>query len=109
MTQLKPGRTGPERVVVPPRQVGGEQQAPVDSLMGRYLLWREQQAAKAATAPTAEEIERKAHRKSRKRFRRLIAEGVSPATAVIRAHEHYRAKGGRSTLQVWARRVAEGK
>ena len=109
MPQLKPGQDRPEPVVVPPRQTGGEQTAPPDSLMGRYLLWREQQAAKAATAPTAEEIERLAHKKSRKRLRKLLAGGVSPATATIRAHEHYRSKGGRSTLQVWARRVAEGK
>ena len=84
---------------------------PATSLLDAYTRWRASQAAVVAkaSAKPAEDDEAKALRKSRKRLRKLTAEGISPARAAVLAHVHYRNKGGRSGISVWSKKVAEGK
>jgi hypothetical protein len=81
------------------------------SLLEAYTRWQRRQDAaertqKAVARP--EDAEEVALRKSRKRLRRHIQEGVSPARATVLAHEHYRRKGGRSAVGVWSRKVEAG-
>lgn len=80
---------------------------PGGSLIEAYVRWRDAQAMKAAE-PGPDDIEAKAMKKSRKRLHKHIREGVSPAVAVVRGHQRYKELGGKSTLAVWARKIAQG-
>lgn len=74
------------------------------TLLQQYARWRAAQDAQ--TRKAAEDPEARAMRKSKKRLRRCLAEGMSPTAATVQAHAHYRKHGGRSALPVWARKVA---
>jgi hypothetical protein len=72
------------------------------NLLEAYAKWKSAQKA----APS--DPEAVAMRKSRKRLAKALREGVAPAAAVVAAHARYKKHGGRSSLPVWARRVAQG-
>lgn len=84
---------------------------PATSLLDAYTRWRASQAAAAPlgkAVDSAAEVEAKALKKSRKRLKKHLLEGISPARASVLAHEKYKAKGGKSGINVWSRKVAEG-
>jgi hypothetical protein len=74
------------------------------NLLEAYARWKAAQKA----APSPADPEAVAMRKSRKKLARSLREGASPAAAVVAAHARYKKHGGRSSLAVWARRVAQG-
>ena len=108
---------------IQPRDESGEYRAPLNTLASKLALGepsgpnlldalrrlREQQVVAKAAVKPAEDTETKALKKSRKRFRKHVAEGVSPSRATVLAYAHYRSKGGKSGLDVWSRKVADGK
>lgn len=79
------------------------------TLLEAYRRWQAAQEATAKAAAPAGDPEAVAYKKSRKRLRKLIAGGASPAAATIQAHQHYRKHGGRSGIEVWSRRIAAGR
>lgn len=124
--QMKPGRVGPVPVTHSERVETEEYRAPINTLASKLALGeksgvaqpnlldalrrlREVQSVAKATPKPAEDVEAKALRKSRKRLRRHFAEGTSPARAVVLSHAKYRSAGGKSGIDVWSRKMAEGK
>ena len=92
--------------------LGASASPPGSSLLDAYAKWKasSQDAAQALgkKADMAADTESVALRKSAKRLAKHLREGVSPARAAVLAHAHYRKHGGRSGVDVWSRRVAEG-
>jgi len=96
----------------------GEASGPAPSLHDALRRFRDAQAraaespadplAKGAPKPPLD-VEARALRKSRKRYRKHLGEGVSPPRAAVLAHIRYRKAGGKSSMDVWSRKVAEGK
>ncbi|MCU1490708.1 MAG: hypothetical protein JWM85_2113 [Acidimicrobiaceae bacterium] len=88
------------------------------SLLDAYSSWREREAAaseatkaKSDTRTPAEveaSLDARAMRKSARRLAKHLREGASPAVAGVRAHEHYKKHGGKSSHAVWARKIARG-
>ena len=84
---------------------------PGSPLLAAYEKWKAAQGTapqlgKAADA--AADLEARALRKSRKRLRKHLLEGVSPARAAVLAHTRYKLLGGRSGIEVWSKKVQDG-
>ena len=112
MTQMRPGRMGPEPVVIQPRSEGGELKVPVGSLMDAYAKWRQQQEQRAAHDPfakardtSANEIESEAWHRSRARVAKQLGRGKKPTTALAAGFRRYKKLGGRMTLANWHRKM----
>ena len=104
--ELTTGRASKAKAIL-----GATASAPGTSLLAGYENWKRSQAAAIPLAKAADsgaEVEAKALRKSRKRLRKHLLEGASPARASVLAHARYKAKGGRSGIDVWSRKVMEG-
>lgn len=92
--------------------VGSPTPGSAPSLLQAYAKWQQRQreaaetVAKARHERTPAETERRALKKSRKRLRRHLSEGMSAPAACAAAHRHYKRKGGRSTYITWARKVS---
>lgn len=115
-------------VIHPPRDESGVRRLPLNTLASKAAgdpgdpspiltptlfaalqRYRATTAAEVTKAAPTEDVEAKALRKSRKRLHKHLGEGVSPARAAVLAHLHYRKHHGKSGIDVWSKKVAEGR
>jgi len=84
---------------------------PGSSLLSAWTAWKASQAPAVEVAKAADaqaDIEHAAMKKSARRLAKHLSEGVSAPVACSLAHQHYKAKGGKSTFAVWAQRISTG-